>query len=110
VLVEIEPRIRARVDRLVEQVGEAEFRRGVAEMTRYHIDTLSLDDVVALYVLARQGRVHPPQAGRRAAELHQTLPGRTSDDAGFSDEHGQRISREEWLASRTARLASSAIA
>lgn len=103
-LVEIEPKVRARVAVLIERVGVAEFRRGVAAMTRYQIDLMSLDDVVALYVLARQGRVHPPEAGRRGAALHQTLPGRTPDDAGFSDEHGKRISRDEWLQRRADRL------
>ena len=96
-LVDIEPMVLARVNVLIEQVGEAEFRRRVAAMTRYFIDSMSLEDVAALYVLARLGRVHPPEAGRRAAALHHTLLGRTSDDAGFSDEHGHRISRDEWL-------------
>lgn len=107
-LPEIEPRVRARVERLVTQIGEAEFRRGVAAMTRYAIESFSLDDVVCLYVLARQGRVRPPELGRRAAALHQTLPGRTDDDAGFSDEHGRRITRTEWLERRAARLAQTA--
>lgn len=84
-LDEIEPRFRARVNRLIEQVGEVEFRRGVAQMTRYDIESLELDEVVCLYVLARQGRVHPPDEGRRGAALLQTLPGRTPDDAGFTE-------------------------
>ena len=108
-LIEIEARVRARVNVLVEHVGEVEFRRGVAAMTRYQIDFMSLEDVVALYVLARQGRVHPPEAGRRAAALHQSLPGRTADDAGFSDEQGHRISRDEWLQRRADRLAASPV-
>ena len=106
-LAEIEPRVRARVSVLIDQVGEVEFRRGVAEMTRYRIDSMSLEDVATLYVLARQGRVHPPEAGRRAAAVHQMLHGRTEDDAGFSDEHGRRISRDEWLQHRANRLATS---
>ncbi len=103
-LDEIEPRFRARVNRLIEQVGEVEFRRGVAQMTRYDIESLELDEVVCLYVLARQGRVHPPEEGRRGAALLQTLPGRTPDDAGFTDEDGRPISRALWLERRAARL------
>jgi hypothetical protein len=34
-LAEIDPKIRANLDRLVAQVGEIEFRRGVAHMTRW---------------------------------------------------------------------------
>ena len=37
-------------------------------------------NVVAVYVLARQGRVHPPSAGRRAVALYPSLPPRTADD------------------------------
>lgn len=104
-LVEIDPKIRANVDRLVAQVGETEFRRGVAHMTRWELDDMSLDDVACLYVVARQGRVGPPEAGRRAAVLHGTLLPRTDDDAGFSDAGGRQISREEWLRRRADRLA-----
>lgn len=104
-LAEIESGVRARVNVLIEQIGEVEFRRGVAAMTRYQIDLMGLDDVATLYVLARQGRVHPPEVGRRALGVHQTLPGRTDDDAGFSDENGRRITRDEWLEGRTTRLA-----
>lgn len=104
-LVDIEPRVKARVEQLVEQVGEAEFRGGVAQFTRWCIDSMSLEDVIGLYVMARRGRVRPPEMGRRAAELHMSLPGRTDDDAGFSDEHGRRITPEEWGARRAARLA-----
>ena len=78
--IAVSPRVRAQVDRLVAQVGEAEFRRGVAAMTRYDTDALTLDDVICVFVLARQGRVHPPEAGRRAVELYPTLPPRTADD------------------------------
>jgi hypothetical protein len=69
------------------------------------LDDMSLDDVASLYVLARQGRVGPPEAGRRAAVLHSTLPPRTDDDAGFSDPEGRQISREKWLRRRADRLA-----
>ena len=79
-LVEIEPRVRERVGRVIAEVGEGEFRRGVAQMTGYDTDALSLDDVVCVYVLARQGRVHPPGAGRRAVARYPTLPPRTADD------------------------------
>lgn len=104
-LVEIDPTIRANVDRLIAKVGETEFRRGVAQMTRWDLDDMTLDDVACLYVLARQGRVGPPEAGPRAAALHATLPGRTADDAGFSDADGRQISRDEWLRRRADRLA-----
>lgn len=79
-LVSIEPSMRAKVHKIVAEVGEADFRRGVATMTGFDTDALSLDDVVTVYVLARQGRVHPPAAGRRAAALYPSLPPRTSDD------------------------------
>lgn len=104
-LVEIDPKIRANVDRLVAKVGEAEFRRAVAAMTRWDLNRMTLEDVACLYALARQGRVGPPEAGPRAAALHATLPGRTDDDAGFSDAKGHKISREDWLRWRADRLA-----
>jgi hypothetical protein len=104
-LVEIDPKLRANVDRLIAKVGETEFRRGVAQMTHWDLRDMTLDDVACLYVLARQGRVGPPEAGPRAAALHSTLPGRTDDDAGFSDPEGRTIIREEWLHCRADRLA-----
>ena len=76
-LVGIEPSVRSKVEQIVADVGEAEFRRGVAGLTGYDTGSLSLDDVVTLYVPARQGRVHPPEAGRRAA--YPTLTPRTAD-------------------------------
>ena len=79
-VVEIAPAARAKVEQIVADVGEAEFRRGVAGLTGYDTNSLSLDDVVTVYVLDRQGRVHPPEAGRRAAALYPALPPRTSDD------------------------------
>jgi hypothetical protein len=79
-LVEIEPIVRTQVERIVADVGEGAFRRGVAEMSGFDTDALTLDDVVAVYVLARRGRLGPPAAGRRAAELYPTLPPRTADD------------------------------
>ena len=79
-MVEIEPLVREKVSRIVADVGETEFRRGVATMTGFDTDALSLDDVVTVYVLARQGRVHPPSAGRRAVALFPSLPPRTADD------------------------------
>jgi hypothetical protein len=103
-LVEIDPKIRANVDRLITKVGETEFRSAVAQMTRWELHDMSLDDVACLYVLARQGRVGPPEAGLRASAVHPTLPGRTDDDAGFSDPEGRPITREEWLRRRTDRL------
>lgn len=103
-LVEIEPRLRSNVDRLIEMVGEPEFRRGVAQMTRWDLDDMTLDDVACLYVLARQGRVGAAEAGPRAAAIHATLPPRSEDDAGFSDDQGRKISRDEWLHRRSERL------
>ena len=79
-LVEIAPSVRAKVEQIVADVGEAEFRRGVAGLTGYDTDSLSLDDVVTVYVLARKGRVNPPEAGRRAVAAFPTLPPRTIDD------------------------------
>jgi hypothetical protein len=49
--VEIETSVRAKVEVIVADVGESEFRRGVAAMTGFDTDALSLDDVVAVYVL-----------------------------------------------------------
>lgn len=79
-LVEINPSVRSKVERIMADVGEAEFRAGVATMTGFDIDALSLDDVVTVYVLARQGRVRPAAAGHRAAAMYPTLPPRTADD------------------------------
>lgn len=78
--VEIAPSVRAKVEQIVADVGETEFRRGVAGLTGYDTDSLSIDDVVTVYVLARTGRVNPPEAGRRAAAAYPTLPPRTIDD------------------------------
>ncbi len=104
-LVEVDPKLRARVGQLIDKVGEAEFRRGVHQMTRWDLDDMSLDDVASHRILARQGRVAPPEAGLRAAAIHATLPPATDDDAGFSDAEGIRLSKEEWLRRREARLA-----
>ena len=104
-LFDIDPRTRTKVDELVDELGEPEFRRRVSVLTRYDTTTLSLDNVVCLFVAARRGRVHPPEAGRRAAALYPTLPPRTADDAGFSDAAGHKISRDEWLRRRAIRLA-----
>ena len=100
-VVDIEPRVRARVEQLVAQVGEAEFRRGVAQMTRWDTEIRSLDDVICLYVLARRGRVAPPELGRRAVEVYPTLPGRTDDDLGFRDELGRSMTPEQYVQWRT---------
>ena len=100
-VVEIEPNVKARVEQLVAQVGEAEFRRGVAQMTGWDTELRSLDDVVCLYVLARRGRVAPPNMGRSAGEVHRTLPGRTDDDAGFRDRQGRRMTAQEYVQWRT---------
>lgn len=102
-LTEIEPRVKARVEQLIEQVGEDEFRRGVAQFTRWSIDSMHLDEVIGLYVMARRGRVHPPEVGRRGASVHVSLPDST-DDAGFTI-HGRKVTVEEWVDWRTARLA-----
>ena len=107
-LSDIEPRVKARVQQLIERVGEAAFRRGVAQMTRWDTEIRSLDDVIGLYVMARRGRVRPPELGHRAVELYPYLPGRTDDDAGFTDENGRQITPDEWVAWRTARLEESA--
>ena len=103
-LTEIEPRVKARVEQIIAQVGEDEFRRGVAQFTRWHIGSMSLDEVIGLYVMARRGRVHPPEVGRRAAAIHMTLPGRTDDDAGFTID-GRKVNVDEWIDWRAARLA-----
>jgi site-specific recombinase XerC len=108
VLTDIEPRVKARVQQLIEQVGENEFRCGVAEMTGFDTDALDLDDVICVYVLAKRGRIGSPEVGRRAAALHQTLPGRTDDDAGFTDAEGRRISKEDWERQRSLRRSSAA--
>ena len=79
-LVDIDARVRTRVDRLVAEVGDIEFRHGVAKMTGYDTDVLSLDDVVCIYVLARHGRVHPSAAGQRAVAAFPSLPPRSLDD------------------------------
>lgn len=81
------------------------FRRGVAQMTRWDTEIRSLDDVICLYVLARRGRVAPPELGHRAVEVHRTLPGRTDDDAGFRDRQGRRMTPEEYVQWRTDRQA-----
>ena len=100
-LIDIEPRVRSRVEQLIEQVGEDEFRRGVAQMTGFDTDVLDLGDVICVYVSAKRGRIGSPEVGRRAAALHQTLPGRTDDDAGFTDADGRRISKEDWERQRS---------
>jgi hypothetical protein len=89
-VVDIEPHVKARVAKLIAQVGEGEFRRGVAQMTRWDTEIRSLEDVICLYVMARRGRVAPPELGHRAVAVHETLPGRTADDAGFRDRQGRR--------------------
>jgi hypothetical protein len=78
--IAIEPKVRAKVARLIGEVGEGEFRRAVAQMTRFDTEALSLDDVVCVYVLARRDRVGSPEAGRRAVALFPSLPPRTADD------------------------------
>ena len=103
-LVEISPKNRAKAEAIIEQLGEPEFRRRVATMTRWTIDKMSLDDVTTLFVLARQGRVHPPDRSRNVAERWKMLPPRTADDAGFSDAAGKRITRTEWLRQRAERI------
>ncbi len=100
-VVDIEPNVRARVEQLVAQVGEAEFRRGVAQMTRWDTEVRSLHDVIGLYVLARRGRVAPPELGHRAVEVYSTLPGRTDDDAGFRDGQGRGMTPDEYVQWRT---------
>lgn len=79
-LVEINPSVRSKVEHIVADVGEGEFRAGVATMTGFDTEALSLDDVVTVYVLARQGRVQPAAAGHRAAAIYPTLLPRTADD------------------------------
>ena len=68
-LVEISPKNRAKAEAIIEQLGEPEFRRRVATMTRWTIDKMSLAEVTTLFVLARQGRVRPPDRSRDVAEL-----------------------------------------
>jgi hypothetical protein len=100
-VIDIEPHVKARVEQLIAQVGEVEFRRGVAEMTRWDTEIRSLDDVICLYVLARRGRVAPPELGHRAVEDYPTLPGRTDDDLGFRDPRGRAMTPEEYVQWRT---------
>lgn len=100
-LTDIEPRVKTRVQQLIEQVGEDEFRRGVARFTRWHIDSMTLDEVIGLYVMARRGRLHPPERTHRALALLPTLPGRTDDD-GFRHRDGQSITVEQYVEMRTA--------
>lgn len=95
-VADIEPHVRARVERLIEHVGEAEFRRGVARWTRWDTEVRSLDDVISLCVLARRGRVAPPEMGHRAVEVYPTLRGRKADDAGFRDAQGRSITPGEY--------------
>jgi hypothetical protein len=93
--------VKARVLQLIDQVGEDEFRRGVAQFTRWDIDSMTLDEVIGLYVMARRGRVAPPEMGRRAVEVYPTLPGRTDDDVGFRDRQGRPMTPEEYVQWRT---------
>jgi hypothetical protein len=80
VLFTIEPKDLRRARRIIATVGEGEFRKAVHEMTQFDTEALSLDDVICVYVLALEGRVQPPGAGRRAVELYPMLPPRTDDD------------------------------
>jgi hypothetical protein len=100
-LIDNEPRVIARVKQLIEQVGEAEFRRGVAQFTGWDTEIRSLDSVIELYVLARRGRVAPAEMGHRAVRVHQTLPGRTDDDCGFRDRDGRPMTPEQYVQWRT---------
>ncbi len=100
-LTDIEPRVKARVEQLIDQVGVEEFRRGVAQFTGWRIDSMTLDDVIGLYVMARRGRVHPPERTRRALAVLPTLPGRTDDDH-FRDRNGRPITAEQYVEMRTA--------
>lgn len=79
-LFTIEPKDLRRAQRIIATVGDDEFRRAVHEMTQFDTEALSLDDVICVYVLALEGRVQPPGAGRRAVELYPTLPPRTEND------------------------------
>ena len=76
----IDPKDLRRARRIIATVGEDEFRKAVHELTQFDTEALSLDDVICVYVLALEGRVQPPGAGRRAVELYPTLPSRTEDD------------------------------
>jgi hypothetical protein len=100
-LIDDEPKVIARVKQLIERVGEVEFRRGVAQMTRWDTEIRTLDEVMELYALAKRGRVAPPEWGHRAVQAHQTLPGRTEDDCGFRDREGRRMTPEEFIQWRT---------
>ncbi len=79
-LFTIEPEDLRRAQRIIATVGEDAFRTAVHEMTGFDTEALSLDDVICVYVLALEGRVQPPGAGRRAMELYPSLPPRTDDD------------------------------
>ena len=103
-LVEISSKNRAKAEAIIDQLGEPEFRRRLATMTQWTIDKMSLDEVTTLFVLARQGRVHPPDRSRNVAELSKTLPPRAADDAGYSDAVGKQITRTEWLRQRAERI------
>ena len=101
-LTDIEPRVKARVQQLIEQVGEDEFRRGVAQFTGWSTDQRSLDEVIWIYVMGRRGRLVSPEATRRALALLPTLPGRTDDDPGFRDRQGRLLTPEEYAERRDA--------
>ena len=47
-LTDIEPRVKARVEQLIAEVGDEEFRRGVAEMTGFDTAALGLDDLLII--------------------------------------------------------------
>jgi hypothetical protein len=93
VLFTIEPKDLRRAQRIIASVGEDEFRRAVHEMTQFDTEALSLDDVICVYVLALEGRVQPPGAGRRAGELYPTLPPATADDPCVSLETARSASQ-----------------
>ncbi len=79
-LVDVSGSVRRKVGRVIAEVGEGEFRRGVAALSGYDTEVLCLDDVIRVYSLWLEGRVRPPEAGRRAAGRYPTLPPRTADD------------------------------
>jgi hypothetical protein len=92
-LFTIEPKDLRRAQRIIASVGEGEFRRAVHKMTQFDTEALSLDDVICVYVLALEGRVQPPGAGRRAVELYPTLPPATADDPCVSLETARSASQ-----------------
>jgi hypothetical protein len=64
---------------------------------------MTLDEVIGLSVMARRGRVNPPERTRRALALLPKLPGRTDDDH-VTDRQGRTMSAETYVQDSVANL------